>query len=318
MVSVSQQIDTNHEDMIHDAVADFFGTKLATCSSDRSIKLFSINGTTHSLITELRGHEGPVWQLAWAHPLFGNMLASCSYDRKVIVWKETKAGHWENVYEYNKHDSSVNTIGWAPKEFGILLVCGSSDGAISVIKCIDGNWSGERIPDAHTTGVNAVCWAPAFSYGLSLFHLDAKDDPTADELAQDGKLEKRFVSGGCDNKLKIWLFDEKEEKWIVENVLEQHTDWIRDCGWSPTVGSGKSLIASCSQDGKVVIWELNRNHETGKNVWIPKVLHEFNDVVWHVSWSTMGNVLAVSGGDNNITLWKENSAGVWNCVSDTQ
>ena len=28
-------------------------------------------------------HEGPVWQLSWAHPKFGNILASCSYDRKV-------------------------------------------------------------------------------------------------------------------------------------------------------------------------------------------------------------------------------------------
>ena len=28
-------------------------------------------------------HEGPVWQVSWAHPMFGNLLASCSYDRKV-------------------------------------------------------------------------------------------------------------------------------------------------------------------------------------------------------------------------------------------
>jgi WD40 repeat protein len=28
-------------------------------------------------------HEGPVWQVSWSHPMFGNLLASCSYDRKV-------------------------------------------------------------------------------------------------------------------------------------------------------------------------------------------------------------------------------------------
>jgi len=28
-------------------------------------------------------HEGPVWQVAWAHPKYGSILASCSYDRKV-------------------------------------------------------------------------------------------------------------------------------------------------------------------------------------------------------------------------------------------
>ncbi|KAF3851436.1 hypothetical protein F7725_013208 [Dissostichus mawsoni] len=26
----------------------------------------------------------------------------------------------------------------------------------------------------------------------------------------------------------------------------------------------------------------------------------FNDVVWHVSWSITGNILAVSGGDNKV------------------
>ena len=28
-------------------------------------------------------HEGPVWQVSWAHPSFGNLIASCSYDHKV-------------------------------------------------------------------------------------------------------------------------------------------------------------------------------------------------------------------------------------------
>ena len=50
-------------------------------------------------------HEGPVWQVAWAHPMFGNLLASCSYDRKVIIWKETN-GTWGKLYEYGNHDSS--------------------------------------------------------------------------------------------------------------------------------------------------------------------------------------------------------------------
>ena len=35
--------------------------------------------------------------------------------------------------------------------------------------------------------------------------------------------------------------------------------------------------------------------------WIQKELHSFEDVVWHVSWSVSGNILAVSGGDNKVT-----------------
>jgi len=40
----------------------------------------------------------------------------------------------------------------------------------------------------------------------------------------------------------------------------------------------------------------------------------FEAVLWRVSWSLSGNVLAVSGGDNKVSLWKENLKGEWDCV----
>lgn len=51
-------------------------------------------------------HEGPVWQVGWAHPKFGVVLASCSYDRKVFVWKETSPNTWEIIYQYSGHELS--------------------------------------------------------------------------------------------------------------------------------------------------------------------------------------------------------------------
>jgi len=81
MVSVLNTVDTGHEDMIHDAEMDYYGLKLATCSSDNSVKIFDLKNGTQSLVAVLKGHIGPVWQVAWAHPKFGNLLASCSYDR---------------------------------------------------------------------------------------------------------------------------------------------------------------------------------------------------------------------------------------------
>ena len=37
---------------------------------------------------EWRAHAGSIWRLSWAHPEFGPVLASCSFDRKVCVWEE--------------------------------------------------------------------------------------------------------------------------------------------------------------------------------------------------------------------------------------
>lgn len=116
-------------DMIHDCALNYFGTLLATCSSDRTIKIFSVpaasssapssgsagagaghsgaggTGTGQELLDTLRGHEGPVWQVAWAHPKFGNILASCSYDGKVFVWRQAAQG-WERIKEHTLHNAS--------------------------------------------------------------------------------------------------------------------------------------------------------------------------------------------------------------------
>ncbi len=103
-------------------------------------------------------HEGPVWQVAWAHPKFGNILASCSYDCKVCIWREgsavTGSNKWVKIKEYTGHVASgmhlfclfcflfyrknvlkfiVNSISWAPHEYGLILAAGSSDGKISIL-----------------------------------------------------------------------------------------------------------------------------------------------------------------------------------------
>lgn len=36
--------ETGHGDMVHDAAFDYYGKRLATCSSDRSIKVFEVVG----------------------------------------------------------------------------------------------------------------------------------------------------------------------------------------------------------------------------------------------------------------------------------
>jgi WD40 repeat protein len=54
---------------------------------------------------------GPVWQVAWAHPKYGHILASCSYDGKVLIWKEQPGqgaapGGWIKIKEHTLHTAS--------------------------------------------------------------------------------------------------------------------------------------------------------------------------------------------------------------------
>eukprot|EP00955_Chlamydomonas_euryale_P105140 365617-Chlamydomonas_euryale.AAC.15 len=89
--------ESGHDGMVHDAQLDYYGRRLATCSSDKTIKVFDVVNDQHVHLADLRGHEGPVWQVAWAHPKFGSLLASCAFDHRVIVWKETMENQWSQV-----------------------------------------------------------------------------------------------------------------------------------------------------------------------------------------------------------------------------
>ncbi|KAA6410875.1 MAG: transport sec13 [Lasallia pustulata] len=293
------QVITNsgHDDMIHDAALDYYGRRLATCSSDKTIKIFEIDGETHKLTDTLKGHEGAVWCVSWAHPKYGNILASSSYDGKVLIWREQNS-QWQKVADFAHHTASVNIVSWSPHESGCLLACASSDGSVSVLEFKEGSWEHQIFP-AHGLGVNAVSWAPAIAPGSLV-----STTPSAGAA-------RRFVTGGSDNLVKIWDWNPELKSYRPALDLAGHADWVRDVAWAPTI-LRKSYIASASQDKTVRIWTSD---PARPSEWKSTLL-SFDAVLWRVSWSLSGNVLAVSGGDNKVTLWKETLKGEWKCVKE--
>lgn len=295
-------ITNAHNDLIHDAVLDYYGKRLATCSSDKTIKIFEVDGETHKLVDTLLGHEGPVWRVDWAHPKFGTILASCSYDGKVIIWREEN-GRWSQIAVHAVHSASVNSIQWAPHEYGVVLLAASSDGKVSVVEFKENGTSTPIVIDAHAIGVNSACWAPA-----TIQESSSTDKGSPKEL-------RRFVTGGADNLVKIWKFDSAAQTYILEETLSGHSDWVRDVAWSPSVLL-RSYLASVSQDRTCIIWTQDEN----KGPWKKTLLQQdkFPDVLWRASWSLSGNILALSGGDNKVTLWKENLEGNWEPAGEVE
>eukprot|EP01035_Chromulina_nebulosa_P016980 gene16980-22477_t len=272
MSTTLASIDTQHGDMIHDVQYDYYAKRLATCSSDRTIKIFDINGDSYHLSYTLSAHEGPVWQIAWAHPRFGIIIASCSYD--------------------------VNSIAWAPHEYGLILACASSDGKVSTLECKEGSWISKHFQN-DSLGTNAVSWAPYGALG---------------SVGSDGSHYRLLVTGSCDNVVRIWKYSEVNDTWEKESKvgLSPHTDWVRDVAWAPNSAIPYNIIASCSEDRTVYIW---RNKDAGSE-WTSTLLKTFDAPVWRVSWSTSGNVLAVSSGDHKVTLWKQSIDESWIQISN--
>ncbi|CAD6891269.1 unnamed protein product [Tilletia controversa] len=271
-----RSIETSHEDMIHDAQLDFYGKRLATCSSDRTIKVFDVvDGVAGNQRATLRGHEGPVWQVAWAHPKFGPILASCSYDGKVAIWKDNgsaggassgygsqgygqsaEAGGWTQIKEHKVHDGSVNSISWAPYELGASLACASSDGSVSVATFKDdGSWAVHKVV-AHPSGCNAVSWAPATLPG-ALISAQQPSQQRPGEAAADQNAQqyvRRFATAGGDSLVKIWEYQAEAGLYVQIETLNGHTDWVRDVAFAPNIGLPRTYLASASQDRTVLIW----------------------------------------------------------------
>ncbi len=57
----------------HDAQFDYYGKRLATCSSDRSIKVYDVSGSEYKYLAELKGYAmqsgTPAFHASWQRAL---------------------------------------------------------------------------------------------------------------------------------------------------------------------------------------------------------------------------------------------------------
>lgn len=107
------RLTPSHGDVVHDIAFDFYGKRIASCSSDK-IRIWDCNeeeasssamtvsnasaassaasGSWTCMDLPRAPHQNSVWRLSWAHPEFGQVFASCSEDRMVCIWEE-----WSDV-----------------------------------------------------------------------------------------------------------------------------------------------------------------------------------------------------------------------------
>jgi len=285
--------DAGHEAAIHDAKFDYYGRFLATASSDGNVKIFEIlpKEKTPKAICNLKEHTGPVWQVSWSHPKFGIFLASCGYDRKLLVWRKETNNQFTQVYRYAEHQSSVNAVEFQPVS-ELILLAGASDGISIHSMSTSGIFQCTAKFSANIGGVNAISWS-------------VQKKVIAGTAGVTGHSQRvmRFVSGGCDNQLIIWK--KVDDGWVRENELDGHTDWVRGVAWAPALSpSSDPIIASCSEDKSVKIWK-----EQGDR-WAVQQNILLNEKVWSVSFSQAGNILAVSD-TNKVHLYRESKDGTF-------
>eukprot|EP01015_Nassula_variabilis_P021936 TRINITY_DN396_c0_g3_i1.p1 TRINITY_DN396_c0_g3~~TRINITY_DN396_c0_g3_i1.p1 ORF type:complete len:344 (+),score=42.15 TRINITY_DN396_c0_g3_i1:68-1099(+) len=305
MANLTSEFRTQFEGMIHDVQYDYYGTRLAVCSQDGHIEIYDVavqdNSKTRTGL--IKAHNGPVWQVAWAHPTYGSVLASCGFDKKVTIWREVKLGDWQEVISFTDHQASVNSISFAPYECGLVLAAGSSDGQVSVLqRRQDNTWQKPVIFQAHQMGINCVSWAP-FS------------DNEASQNTQQYKPLQRLATGSCDCSIKIWQYDAQRNGFDEVEELKGHRNWVRDIAWRPNLLGTEEVLATSGDNGVVIIWKF----QNGQN---PQSfqLGQFEGPTWRLSWSLTGNLLSIScinkSSGNNVYVYKENEQQNWELFSE--
>ncbi|XP_025786967.1 nucleoporin SEH1 [Puma concolor] len=250
---VARSIAADHKDLIHDVSFDFHGRRMATCSSDQSVKVWdkSENGDWHCTAS-WKTHSGSVWRVTWAHPEFGQVLASCSFDRTAAVWEEI-------VGESN--DKLRGQSHW------FLLFISSSR--------------------AHS---------PMIAVG--------SDDSSPNAMA----------------KVQIFEYNENTRKYAKAETLMTVTDPVHDIAFAPNLGRSFHILAIATKDVRIFTLKPVRKELTSSGgptkfeIHIVAQFDNHNSQVWRVSWNITGTVLASSGDDGCVRLWKANYMDNWKCT----
>jgi nucleoporin SEH1 len=191
------RLRTKHDDLLHDIAYDYYGSKLATCSSDKKIKVWhSSDGHYWELSAKWNAHDASILKLCWSDPEYGNLLASASVDRSVKIWEETNpeiprsSAKWIECAKLIESKTKVQDIEFAPRHLGLKLATCSSDGWIRIYESLDvlnyTSWTlindfdaseGEHLISKEKEDAYSISWCkshflpPMFIIGCGQLHL---------------------------------------------------------------------------------------------------------------------------------------------------
>ncbi|CAG8467010.1 14550_t:CDS:2 [Acaulospora colombiana] len=228
--------ESSHEDLIHDVSYDFYGKRLATCSSDQRVKVWECNQDNKwELVDSWRAHDCSVLKVSWAHPEFGQILATCSFDRTIRIWEEqvheakNSGKRWPEKATLRDGNSSVQDVEFAPNCWGLKFASCTADGMLRIYEALEVNnlaqwtlveeigitghntkedstqkWQPHETLEGHTDPVHDVSWAPNMGRWVEV--VVANVSTTVEYLQEHAKTTRaavQVVLGKSEETLQI-------------------------------------------------------------------------------------------------------------------
>ena len=316
------EIPTNHNGTINTANFNFNGIKFATGGNDGVINIYSsekIFTKGQNIEPEVKliknGHSKPVLSLSFSHPIYGTFLASCGQDKKLIIWKEKYPNDYENIYEY-KHENSVTCCKFAPYNYGLIVICGTEKGDISIHELQKNyqKWNVQILKNIHKDGINSIDWAPA-SQPINIFFDDEENskeenkDILDDNDNEDILQPMKFITCGNDNKVNIFMSKRNTINSFIKINEFDTEDIPKDVAFLNFLGYTQLTFACGLNNGKCLIYKCINNE--------CKKAYEINvgGNISKLNWSLCGTYLGISSKknekDNVIKFYRENLDETW-------
>ncbi|RDA94191.1 hypothetical protein CP533_6571 [Ophiocordyceps camponoti-saundersi (nom. inval.)] len=238
---------------------------LASGSDDKAIRLWDrITGRpkmrsrrshlSGGEMSALRGHHNYIHCLAFSPK--GNILASGSYDEAVFLW-DVRAGRL--MRSLPAHSDPVSGIDFCRD--GTLVVSCSTDGLIRVWDTSTGQCLRTLVHEDNPAVTN-VCFSP------------------------NGRFVLAF---SLDNSIRLWDY----VTGTVKKTYQGHVNEKFAIGGCFAVVDGTALIASASEDGDVVLWDV------GSKEVVERVPGHDGVCFWV---DVHGETLVSAGQDNTVRL----------------
>ncbi|XP_062957090.1 WD repeat, SAM and U-box domain-containing protein 1 isoform X2 [Cynocephalus volans] len=261
----------------------FSSSLLATCSLDKTIRLYSLSDFTELPHSPLKFHTYAVHCCCFSPS--GHILASCSTDGTTVLWNtlngqtlavmEQPSGSPVRVCQFSPDSTCLasgaadgTVVLWNAQSYklyrcgsvkdgslvacaffpnGNLFVTGSSCGDLTVwddkMRCLHSE-------KAHDLGITCCDFSSQPVSGFELKYKSTLSGHCAPVLAcafsHDGRM---LVSGSVDKS--VIVYDINTEN--ILHTLTQHTRYVTTCAFAPSI----LLLATGSMDKTVNIWQFD-------------------------------------------------------------
>ncbi|XP_029353257.1 WD repeat, SAM and U-box domain-containing protein 1 isoform X2 [Echeneis naucrates] len=246
----------------------FSAKLLATCSGDKTLRIYNTSDFSELPFSPLSGHGYSVHCCCFSP--CGQFLASCSTDATTLVWSMV-TGEIEAIMEHPGR-SPVRICALSPDS--THLVSGASDGTLAL-------WDFPSKQLHRTRAVNDTTMvACSFS-----------------------PCSQVFVTGSTYGDLRLWDLDMNQ----LHAEKNAHDLGVTCCTFAPCILSSDRIVqfqlASCGQDSLLKIWVIKKFSSGAHKMQLLHTLTGQSAPVLSCAYSSDGQLLVSGSVDKTVTIY---------------